>query len=140
MRRKRESGQAEITPYKLPSVYRRIRRGNPKFWPSDGVLGSNPLSCKRPFRKLTHYRSLSWSGRVLEELLTGQHVRRHFCQAGMDLWGGIQTGPARWNPFPLCSCHREVYPLCFGLRSGPVSGLTGMGPVFNVIPTNTLTR
>jgi len=33
-----------------------------------------------------------------------------------------------------------VYPLCFGLRIGPVSGLTGMGPAFNVILTDALTR
>jgi len=30
---------------------------------------------------------------VLEVLLSGQHVRRDFCQAGMGLWGGIQTRP-----------------------------------------------
>ena len=27
-------------PVKLRCVYRRIRRANPKFWPSDGVLGN----------------------------------------------------------------------------------------------------
>ena len=38
--------------------------------------------------------------------------------------------------FPVFS----VYPLYFGLRIEPVSGLTGMGPIFNVIPTDALTR
>jgi hypothetical protein len=45
-----------------------------------------------------------------------------------------------WCHTPLTFPVIPVYPLCFGLRSGPVSGLTGMGPVFNVIPTDALTR
>jgi hypothetical protein len=31
----------EIAPPLSPSVYRRIRRGNPKFWASGGAPGSN---------------------------------------------------------------------------------------------------
>jgi hypothetical protein len=31
----------KMTRRKSPRVYRRIRRGNPKFWPSDGAFGGN---------------------------------------------------------------------------------------------------
>jgi hypothetical protein len=34
-----------MAPALSPSVYRRIRRGNLKFWASDGVPGKNPLGC-----------------------------------------------------------------------------------------------
>ncbi len=67
--------------------------------PGNYVEGVHPriVPEKRPFWKVTNYGRLSLSGRVLEESLAGQHVRRHFCQAGMGLWGGIQTP---WqNPF-----------------------------------------
>jgi hypothetical protein len=45
-----------------------------------------------------------------------------------------------WCHTPLTLPVFPVYPLYFGLRSGPVSGLTGMGPVINVILTDALTR
>jgi hypothetical protein len=47
---------------------------------------------------------------LLKELLAGQYVRRHFCQAGIDLWGRDPDRTLGWNPFPLCSCHRTSGP------------------------------
>jgi len=57
-----------------------------------------------------------------EELLTGQHVRRHFCQAGMGLWGGFRM-TARHYAWAVSrlrnACHqcrsssRAVVPLQF---------------------------
>jgi hypothetical protein len=42
---------------------------------------------------LLHYAQMSEQLRpkAFEELLAGQHGRRHFCRAAMDLRGGIQT-------------------------------------------------
>jgi hypothetical protein len=36
-----ETAFEELGPALSPSVYQRVRRGDPKFWPSDGSLGSN---------------------------------------------------------------------------------------------------
>jgi hypothetical protein len=34
-----QMGFKRIDPALLPGVYRRISKGNPKFWPSDGAVG-----------------------------------------------------------------------------------------------------
>ncbi len=59
-------------------------------WPRDGrnLGGGEPA---------TAGVSIRGAASVLEGLLAGQHVKRHSCQAGMVLWGGIQTWQDKWT-------------------------------------------